>query len=53
MTEGVSKKCLEMGKPKTFPKIKICVVGDKNVGKYALGQQFANGWIQPREDNSK
>ena len=42
-----------MGKKKELPSIKVCIVGSKNVGKYSLGQQFAKGWIEPKDSNGK
>lgn len=40
-----------MGKKKDLPILKICILGDKNVGKYSLGQQYAKGWIEPKDTN--
>ena len=42
-----------MGKKKDLPLIKVCVIGGEGVGKYSLSQQYAKGWIEPKETNSR
>lgn len=44
---------ISMGKKKEIQSIKVCVIGGEGVGKYSLSQQFAKGWIEPKETNSK